>query len=76
MHSLRIPFEKSKELAVKYGVYDQLAPMFDFNLDNMANQAGEESLLTKEQAMVARKKQALEAINVGYYTHIYISHIY
>jgi hypothetical protein len=52
----RIPCAKSKELAIKYGVYEQLAPLIDFDLTANGSQNGEEAYLTKEQALVARKK--------------------
>lgn len=52
----RIPCAKSKELAIKYGVYEQLAPLIDFDLTANGSQNGEDAYLTKEQALVARKK--------------------
>ncbi|KAI8645363.1 hypothetical protein BD408DRAFT_382237 [Parasitella parasitica] len=55
-----IPCEKSKELALKYGVYDQLAPLLDFDLTANGSHNGEETYLTKEQALVARKKITAE----------------
>ncbi|CEP16951.1 hypothetical protein [Parasitella parasitica] len=50
-----IPCERSKELASKYGVYDQLAPLLDFE-STTSSHYGEDAYLTKEQALVARKK--------------------
>lgn len=51
----RIPCDKSKELAIKYGVYEQLSPLIDFDLATTGTENGEEAYLTKEQALVARK---------------------
>ena len=51
----RIPCDKSKELAIKYGVYEQLSPLIDFDLAATGAENGEEAYLTKEQALVARK---------------------
>ncbi|KAL0145733.1 apses-type HTH transcription regulator [Mucor lusitanicus] len=50
-----IPCDKSKELAIKYGVYEQLSPLIDFDLATTGTENGEEAYLTKEQALVARK---------------------
>jgi regulatory protein SWI6 len=54
---LRIPCDRSKELAERYGVRDLLAPIFNFQLDSMGVQNGDEAFLTKEQAIVANKKK-------------------
>ncbi|KAK4517328.1 uncharacterized protein ATC70_000663 [Mucor velutinosus] len=51
-----IPCDKSKELAIKYGVYEQLSPLIDFDLATTSADNGEDAYLTKEQALVARKK--------------------
>ncbi|CAO0789772.1 unnamed protein product [Mucor circinelloides] len=51
-----IPCQKSKELAIKYGVYEQLSPLIDFDLTATGTENGEDAYLTKEQALVARKK--------------------
>lgn len=51
----RIPCDKSKELAIKYGVYEQLSPLIDFDLAATGAENGEDAYLTKEQALVARK---------------------
>lgn len=53
----RIPCSRSKELADRYGVSDLLAPIFNFKLDTMGIENGEEPFLTKEQAIVANKKK-------------------
>ncbi|GAN08259.1 apses-domain-containing protein [Mucor ambiguus] len=50
-----IPCDKSKELAIKYGVYEQLSPLIDFDLAATNAENGEDAYLTKEQALVARK---------------------
>ncbi|KAI9475594.1 MAG: hypothetical protein EXX96DRAFT_609526 [Benjaminiella poitrasii] len=51
-----IPFDKSKELAERYGVKEILAPIMDLNVDSMNSESGLNTLLTKEQAIVAGKK--------------------
>jgi hypothetical protein len=53
----RIPCNRSKELADRYGVRDLLSPIFNFQLDTMGVQNGDETFLTKEQAIVANKKK-------------------
>lgn len=50
-----IPFEKSKELAEKYGVLTELSPIFNFELSSLGTDEGDD-VLTKEQAIAARKK--------------------
>lgn len=57
----RIPFDKSKELAERHGVLNELAPIFNFELDNLGvEDNGDSSLLTKEQAFAAKRKLAME----------------
>ncbi|KAI7891802.1 uncharacterized protein EV154DRAFT_442669 [Mucor mucedo] len=52
-----IPFDKSKELADRYGVLGDLSPLFNFELDALGTEDGEDcSLLTKEQAIAERRK--------------------
>jgi ankyrin repeat protein len=59
--SFRIPFTKSKELAERYGVLEELGPIFNFELDNLGvEDNGDSSLLTKEQAFAAKRKMAME----------------
>ncbi|KAI7902939.1 uncharacterized protein BX663DRAFT_508947 [Cokeromyces recurvatus] len=53
-----IPFNKSREIAEKYGVKEVLAPIMDFDMDSVNSQTGLNTLLTKEQAIVAGKKSA------------------
>lgn len=53
----RIPFDKSKELAERYGVLGDLSPLFNFELDALGTEDGDDSsLLTKEQAIAERRK--------------------
>lgn len=59
----RIPFDKSKELAERYGVLGDLSPLFNFELDALGTEDGEDcSLLTKEQAIAERRKLNTETL--------------
>ncbi|KAI8984788.1 hypothetical protein BDF20DRAFT_986628 [Mycotypha africana] len=53
-----IPYERSVELAEKYGVRDALAPLLFFEIDDINTPQRErvEGLLTKEQTKLAKKK--------------------
>lgn len=56
LKSIRIPFDKSKELAVRYQVARLLAPIFDFN-GQQGGEGATEPLLTKEQHVAEERKR-------------------
>ncbi|ORE09029.1 apses-domain-containing protein [Rhizopus microsporus var. microsporus] len=58
-----IPFEKSKELAERYNVYELLKPLFEFDVNSTLIVDNQDTLPTKEQAIVALRKQNAENIS-------------